>query len=137
MSVPVRPDTPPARPAVPSAANLPLLGFTVLLLCQAVGEALSRLLHLPFPGPVVGMMLLLPALRSAWVRAAVVPAAQFLLAHLALLFVPVGVGVMGYVGLLADHGFRLLAVIALSTWAGMAATLWALRWRGRDEDGQA
>ena len=40
-----------------------LRGITWLLLLQSIGEVISRGLHLPLPGPVVGMLLLLVALR--------------------------------------------------------------------------
>ena len=69
----------------------PLQGLAFLLLMQSGGEALSHFLKLPVPGPVVGMVLLLLALRWSPVQAAVAPAAGFLLSHLSLLFVPVGV----------------------------------------------
>jgi hypothetical protein len=52
----------------------------------------------------------------------VAPAAGFLLSHLSLLFVPVGVGVMTHLALLSAHGLQLVAVIVLSTWVGMAVT---------------
>ena len=70
-----------------------LQGLAWLLLCQSAGEAIARLAHLPLPGPVVGMLLLV-ALRG-WRRvlAPVGAAADTLLTHLSLLFVPVGVGV--------------------------------------------
>ena len=42
---------------------LALRGITWLLLLQSMGEVISRGLHLPLPGPVVGMLLLLLALR--------------------------------------------------------------------------
>jgi len=94
---------------------------------QSAGEALSHLLSLPVPGPVVGMVLLLLALRWEPVQQAVAPAAGFLLTHLSLLFIPVGVGVMTHLDMLGAYGLRLLAVIVLSTWAGMAATALVLR----------
>ena len=50
-----------------------------------------------------------------------------LLQHLSLLFVPVGVGVIVHLGALAPVGWRLLAVIVLSTWVGMAVTALVLR----------
>jgi holin-like protein len=50
-----------------------------------------------------------------------------LLAHLSLLFVPVGVGVMTHLGLLSHYGGRLLLAITLSTWIGLAVTAWVLR----------
>ncbi|NLX16673.1 MAG: CidA/LrgA family protein, partial [Ramlibacter sp.] len=39
-----------------------LKGFTILLLFQLAGEGIVRLLGLPLPAPVLGMVLLLPAL---------------------------------------------------------------------------
>lgn len=104
-----------------------LQGLAFLLLMQSAGEALSHFLHLPVPGPVVGMVLLLLALQWGPVQRAVAPAAGFLLTHLSLLFVPVGVGVMTHLDLLGAYGLRLVVVIVLSTWAGMAATVLVLR----------
>lgn len=104
-----------------------LQGLAFLLLMQSAGEALSHFLHLPVPGPVVGMVLLLLALQWVPVQRAVAPAAGFLLTHLSLLFVPVGVGVMTHLDLLGAYGLSLVVVIVLSTWAGMAATVLVLR----------
>lgn len=89
---------------------------------QSLGEILSRGLMLPFPGPVIGMLLLLLALRWQAVREPVSACADFLLSHLSLLFVPVGVGVMTHLDLLGQYGVRMLAVIVLSTWIGLAVT---------------
>ena len=104
-----------------------LQGLAILLTLQSMGEALSRLLHLPYPGPVIGMVLLLIALRWPAVQVRVRSVADFLLAHLSLLFVPVGVGVMTHVGLITQYGARMLVVIVLSTWIGMAVTALVLR----------
>jgi putative effector of murein hydrolase LrgA (UPF0299 family) len=102
-------------------------GLAWLLAMQSVGELLSRGLNLPFPGPVIGMLLLLLALRLPVVREPVAACANFLLSHLSLLFVPVGVGVMTHLGLLGQYGVRMLAVIVLSTWIGLAVTVLVLR----------
>ncbi|MGA8393074.1 MAG: CidA/LrgA family protein [Burkholderiaceae bacterium] len=104
-----------------------LQGFAWLLVLQSAGEALARLLKLPFPGPVVGMVLLLVALRWSLVRDSVAAVAEFLLAHLSLLFVPVGVGVMTHLGLLGQYGLRMAVVIVLSTWVGLGVTALVLR----------
>lgn len=80
-------------------ASLPpvLLGLVVLLLAQMVGLAAAELTGLPVPGVVIGLVLLvaLGLLRPtrAVVRVAE-PAAVPLLAHLQLLFVPPGVGIV-------------------------------------------
>jgi len=52
-----------------------------------------------------------------------------------LLFVPVGVGVMTHLGLLGQYGLRMLIVIVLSTWIGLAVT--ALLLKGKAESGDA
>jgi len=108
-----------------------LRGFAWLLLCQSAGELAARLAGAKLPGPVIGMLLLLVALNVPFVRRSVEAAANALLSHLSLLFVPVGVGVIAHVALLADFGWRLAVVIVVSTLLGMAATALVLRalWR--------
>ena len=104
-----------------------LRGFAWLLALQAVGELLVRGLGLTVPGPVVGMALLLIALRWQSVRDSVAGCADFLLGHLSLLFVPVGVGVMTHLSVMSDYGLRIAVVLVLSTWVGLAVTALMLR----------
>ena len=105
-----------------------LRGLAWLLALQSIGELLARGLALPFPGPVIGMMLLLVALRWQLVREPVEVCADFLLSHLSLLFVPVGVGVMTHISLVSQYGFRMLAVVVVSTLAGLLVTATTLHW---------
>ena len=111
---------------------LGLRGLTWLLVFQSLGELLARSVPalLPFlqlPGPVFGMVLLTVALRWPAVREPVAACADFLLGHLSLLFVPVGVGVMTHLALVSQYGFRMLVVMLLSTVAGLVATALLLR----------
>jgi holin-like protein len=120
----------PAHPmaeAAPTPASGMLHGLTLLLLCQTAGEVLARLAHLPFPGPVLGMLLLAGLLVWPPLRSPAGQAADALLGHLSLLFVPVGVGVMTHWALIGQVGGRLLVVLVLSTWVGLAVTAWVLR----------
>jgi holin-like protein len=103
-----------------------LRGLAWLLVLQSIGEVLARGLALPFPGPVVGMVLLLLALRWTVVREPVSVCADFLLSHLSLLFVPVGVGVMTHLSLVSQYGVRMLVVIVVSTLVGLAVTVLSL-----------
>ncbi|GAB4202365.1 MAG: hypothetical protein Fur0019_00050 [Tibeticola sp.] len=112
-----------------------LEGLALLLLCQSVGELAARGLHLPFPGPVVGLLVLLVLLRAQWVQHRVSAVAEFLLSHLSLLFVPVGVGVMTHLALLQQYGARLVVVLVLSTWVALAVTAVVLRALLRDDAG--
>lgn len=104
-----------------------LRGLAVLLLCQSAGEGLARITRAPLPGPVIGLLLLLVALNAPALRAPVAAIADALLAHLSLLFVPVGVGVMTHLALVAEYGLRMLAAIVVSTWIGLAVTALVLR----------
>ena len=106
------------------AALLPpvLLGLTILLLAQMVGLAAEALLGLPIPGVVIGLVLLvglgLQRPPRAVVRAAE-PAATPLLAHLQLLFVPPGVGIVLEMQALAQNALP----IALAVGGSFVATL--------------
>jgi holin-like protein len=104
-----------------------LKGFAWLLAAQSLGEGIARLTHAPLPGPVIGLVILLLALNFSFVQAPVQAAAEALLTHLSLLFVPVGVGVMVHTGLIAEYGVRMLVAIVLSTWIGLAVTALVLR----------
>ncbi len=103
-------------------------GFAILLLLQFLGEMISAGLNLPIPGNVIGMGLLLLALnlklvRTQWVEDAV----ELLLSHLALFFVPAGVGVMVYFDLIAAEWFPITVSTVLSTFVVMAVTGWVAK----------
>jgi holin-like protein len=104
-----------------------LQGFALLLLCQSAGEAVVRLSGLPLPAPVLGGALLLGLLRWSALQRPVGSAAEGLLGHLSLLFVPVGVGVITHLALLSEYGGRMLLAIVLSTLLGLAVTAWVLQ----------
>jgi len=96
-------------------------GVTWLLLFQCAGEAVSHLLGLPVPGPVVGMLLLFVALRIRdSVPDSIGVAADALAKHLSLLFVPAGVGVMMYFGRLAGEWLPIVAALLISTIVAIA-----------------
>jgi|AntRauTorcE11898_2_1112593.scaffolds.fasta_scaffold07016_5 putative effector of murein hydrolase LrgA (UPF0299 family) len=101
-----------------------MIGTIALLLgFQLTGEAAVRLLDLPVPGPVVGMVMLFAALaiRGA-VPDEVSTVANGLLAHLALLFVPAGVGIIAHTDRLEGIWPILLVVLIASTLMAVAVT---------------
>ena len=104
-----------------------LRGLAILLLCQSAGEALARLAGLPLPGPVLGLIACFALLFWTPARQAIGLAADGLLQHLSLLFVPVGVGVMTHLALIAEYGPRMLLAIVGSTLVGLAVTALVLR----------
>lgn len=121
-----------------------LAGLTWLLVFQSAGEALALATGAPVPGPVVGLALLLVALRLRDGRdtAADAPlgvAADGLARHLSLLFVPAGVGVMLHAARLVDEGAALAVALVASTVLALAATGLTFQWllRRAARDGQA
>lgn len=73
-------------------------GLTIILVCHLLGEVLVRLLGLPIPGPVIGMVLFLGWL--AWRRpvesSSTVRAADRLVYYLPIMFLPSTVGFIAY-----------------------------------------
>lgn len=90
--------------------------LATILLFQLAGEVISRALGLPLPGPVLGMVglvvafVLFPRLAQL-VRST----ARGLLAHLSLLFVPAGVGVVAHFATLSQEGAAMGLAVLVST----------------------
>ena len=93
----------------------------ILLTCQLIGEAAARGLALPFPGPVLGRVLLVAALSLIPRLADLMrPVTSGILGHMSLLFVPAGVGVIGHFGALGGQGLALMLALVLSTVTAIA-----------------
>jgi putative effector of murein hydrolase LrgA (UPF0299 family) len=113
-----------------------ILCLTLILVAQLLGEALARATDLPVPGPLIGMALLLlflvlrdraPRLAPRVLAPSLVDGrlegtGKGLLAHLSLMFVPAGAGIVGRLDVLAVHGIALAVVVLISTLATLAAT---------------
>lgn len=100
-----------------------LANLTILLLCQLVGEIVARFAHLPLPGPVIGMGLLFLGLL---IRGGVSPdmekTAIGLLSHMAVLFIPAGVGVITYLSLIEREWLPIGVALLLGTALTVAVT---------------
>ena len=109
----------------------------LILFCQLVGEAIARGLALPVPGPVLGMALLFVVLVARdrarpWAPAflasgEVETTGKNLLAHLSLLFIPAGVGVVRNLDVLAANGVALAAALVGSTVLALLASVATFR----------
>lgn len=107
-------------------------GLALLLLFQSLGEAIAQLTDAPVPGPVIGLVGLLGCLvwrqkRGHGEWAPLAQAADGLLAHLSIFFIPAAVGVMLYWEPLAREGLAWIVAIVASTVAAIAVTAWFLK----------
>ncbi|MBY5766995.1 CidA/LrgA family protein [Rhizobium leguminosarum] len=107
-----------------------MVGITILLIFQLVGEAIAYFLHGIVPGPVIGMALIFVTLSVTRGRLFVTPSRQAvatsnaLLANLGVLFVPAGVGIVQHFDLIAERGLALFATLLISTVATLIVTVW-------------
>jgi holin-like protein len=110
-----------------------IASLSLILLCQLAGEVIVRGLGLPMPGPVLGLLFLLLLLlgRDRFALLALGPlqgdgvesASRGLLAHLSLLFIPAGVGVVQKLDLLAEHGIAIVIILAVSVVVTLLVTV--------------
>lgn len=105
-----------------------LMGLLILLVCQLLGEWLVLALALPVPGPVMGMVLMLVALIvMRRVPDMIRTPSEGLLRHLALLFVPAGVGLTVHAELIAKEWLVILVALVLSTVVTIIVTALVLK----------
>lgn len=119
--------------------------ISILLLCQLLGETAVRLLDLPVPGPIIGMILLFVGLVlhgklkkiSSDAPTALDQTANVILVNLSLLFVPAAVGVMQHFSVLQDHGVVLGVAIVGSTFLTLlvSVTVFRLMSKGLENGG--
>lgn len=101
-------------------------GVMWLLGCQLVGEVVVRLLGLPLPGPVLGMLVLFTVLvlRRPPDDAPVLRTSDALLRHLQLFFIPAGVGIVVLLGTVREEAVP-IAVGLVGSWVlGLAVVGW-------------
>lgn len=116
-----------------------LRGLAILLVFQSLGEVCVRATGLTVPGPVVGMVLLFVflVLRKS-PPGSLTQAADGLLSHLAIFYIPAAVGVMLYAQPLAEQGIAWIAAILVSTLGAMLLPALLLkRWLGNKPEPQA
>jgi putative effector of murein hydrolase LrgA (UPF0299 family) len=111
-----------------------LRALAILLACQLAGEAITRSLDWPLPGPVLGLVILVVLLfvvgRRHLVSSSTIDETSLgrmsngLIATLGVLFVPAGVGVIQELGPLGQYGVALAAALLVSTVLTLVVTVW-------------
>lgn len=106
-----------------------ILAFTTLLVFQLLGEITVRVLALPLPGPLAGMLLLLIGLIFyKKIPQALEQTSLFLIQHFMLLFTPTVVGVLLYFDLIKEQWLPFFVTAILATAVTLFITAFCLSW---------
>lgn len=90
--------------------------IALLALVWLLADTAVRILHIPLPANLTGMLLLLACILLGVVKAQWFEAgARWLLAEMLLFFVPAVVAVVNYQELLLQEGWRIMVVLLVST----------------------
>lgn len=95
----------------------------IILSINLAGDLISRYLHLPLPGPITGMILLLALLLTGVLKEREIrDTADFMLQNMGFFFIPAGVSVMISYHALDGFYFETVLVVVVSTILVMAVT---------------
>ncbi|HEY1844904.1 MAG TPA: CidA/LrgA family protein [Buttiauxella sp.] len=103
-----------------------LRSFILIYLCLYAGIAIASLLPITIPGSIIGMLILfvllsLQILPAKWVK----PSCHLLIRYMALLFVPIGVGVMQYYSVLKAQFGPVVVSCFISTLVVLVIVSWS------------
>lgn len=81
-------------------------GFLIILFFLSFGKLLGSYLPFVFPGSIIGLILLFLSLNLRLVKVEwIMMSGSLLLKYMAVLFIPVGVGLINYLQLILDNWF--------------------------------
>lgn len=93
-----------------------IVQIAILFVYYYAGVAIVSMLSLPFPGSIIGLLLLALSLHFKIIKVQYIQdGAGFLLAMLTLFFIPSTVGIIEYPELLTVEGLLALLSVTLST----------------------
>ncbi|MCG5045110.1 CidA/LrgA family protein [Enterobacteriaceae bacterium 155047] len=103
-----------------------LRAFVLIYACLYAGIFIATLLPIAIPGSIIGMLILfvllaLQILPAKWVN----PGCFVLIRYMALLFVPIGVGVMQYYDLLMAQFGPIIVSCSVSTLVVFLVVSWS------------
>lgn len=95
----------------------------IILTLYFIGEFLSKQLHLPIPGNILGMILLFILLNTGALKLDKVDmVSNFFLDHLAFFFLPASIGLMTSFESIKSSAFKIIAICVITTFIVMAIT---------------
>lgn len=101
--------------------------FIVFCICF-VGDIISYLLPIPFPGSVIAMVLLFILLCTGAVRKRRIEAiTDFLLKNMSLMFIPPTVSIIGYLDVLGEVFVPFVLICLITTVLTFLATAYSVK----------
>ncbi len=101
----------------------------ILYLFYLAGDVLQKLLHLPVPGSIVGLLLLFVLLLLKIVPVKLIEnGSSFILAYLPMFFIPATAGIMNHLDIFGGRGLLLIAVLVVSSVITMVVTAHTSEW---------
>ncbi len=102
-------------------------GFAVLCILALLSKYLLEYCHIPFPPPLLGMMILFLLLKFKIVPLKLIePICKFILQNMVVLFVPILVGLMAYKDVLQKDAIAIFSAVFLSMVLTMSLTALAV-----------
>ncbi|CAK6491142.1 hypothetical protein PANNVG_01154 [Pantoea sp. Nvir] len=100
--------------------------FVIIYLCLYAGNAIALLLPITIPGSILGMLTLFALLATQilpvdWVK----PGCHLLIRYMALLFVPISVGIINYTDVLSAQFGPIVVSVVISTFLVLTIVGWS------------
>jgi len=99
------------------------IGFLILIMIQFISNCLVKELHIPFPSPLLGMVILSLLLYFEVIpKKTIKNISNLLLKNMALFFIPLFVGIISYSQLIKENLFPIILTIVFTTFFTMLVT---------------
>lgn len=93
-----------------------LVQFFIILVYSFVGDIIHTTFNLPIPGSIIGLVLLFISLKTKILKLeSIERAGNWLKSNMALLFVPITVGIMPYFNVIQKNWVEVTLIMVIST----------------------
>lgn len=100
-----------------------IIQFEIILAISLLGELLNRVIPLPIPGSIYGMLILFTALCTGAIKlSAVKETGKFLIYIMPMMFIPTTVGLIDAWGVMQNFLTAIIVISLVSTVIVIAAT---------------
>lgn len=111
-----------------------VLGFLIIMLFLSIAKFIISYLGVAFPGSILGMLMLFVSLSLGIVKLSWIEfTGNLVLRYLALLFIPVGVGLVNYFDLIAEHWLVIVFSLFFTTLLTLFMVGHCYQWLTKEE----